>query len=656
LERRPYCARGVVGAGVDAMTEPRIGRYLDDLEARHGLHFDTYDDLWQWSTTDLDAFWRTIWDFAGLEPSAPDGPVVIGEMPNAHWVPNASLNYAQHMLRPALDGVAILARSQTRDPVELTFAELREQVARARAGLRRLGVTRGDRVAAYLPNTPEAVVAMLASASLGAVWSSCAPEFGVRAVVDRFGQIEPKVLLAVDGYRYGKRIIDRAAEVAEIRAALPSLQATVVLPYLDETAPPPDGAIGWDELLRDSAPLEFESVPFEHPVYVLFSSGTTGLPKAIVHGHGGILLEHVKYLALHHDLGDTDRFFWFTTTGWMMWNLLVSGLMVGSTIVLFDGDPAYPDLGTLWKLAAETRMTSFGVSAPFLMACRRADLDLQSVGDLGALHTVGSTGAPLPADGFRWVNEQLGDDVVVASISGGTDVCTAFVGSVPLEPVVAGEISCRCLGAKVEAFDEEGKAVTGVQGELVLTAPMPSMPVGFWGDDDGSRYRAAYFDSYPSVWRHGDWITITERGSCIISGRSDATLNRGGVRIGTAELYDVVESLSEIADSLVVHLEDPGGGPGELILFVQLAPGGQLDADLRARLAARLRADLSPRHVPDDVVAVTCVPRTLTGKRLEIPVKRILGGANPDDVASRDALTDPTSLDVFALLAERSAK
>ncbi|HEX2384617.1 MAG TPA: acetoacetate--CoA ligase [Acidimicrobiales bacterium] len=632
----------------DVRRRARIGRYLEHLETHHDLRFDSYNDLWQWSTTDLDRFWRTIWDFTGVEPAPPDGPAVTGAMPAARWFPRASVNYAQHMLRPALDGVAIVARSQTRDPIEVTFEDLRAQVARARTGLRRLGVVRGDRVAAYLPNTPEALVAMLATASLGAVWSSCAPEFGVRAVVDRFGQIEPKILLVVDGYRYGDRVIDRAHEVAELRGALPSLETTVVLPYLDAAVSLPDGAIGWNDLVSDSGPLEFEPVPFEHPLYVLFSSGTTGLPKAIVHGHGGILLEHAKYLALHHDIDVGDRLFWFTTTGWMMWNLLVSGLLVGSTIVLFDGDPAYRDLGALWTMAAETGITSFGASAPYLMACRRAGLDLKSLGDLSRLHTVGSTGAPLPADGFRWVYEQLGPDVVVASISGGTDVCTAFVGSVPLEPVVAGEISCRCLGARVEAFDEVGDSVTDAQGELVLTAPMPSMPVGFWGDEDGKRYRAAYFDSYPGVWRHGDWITITERGTCIISGRSDATLNRGGVRIGTAELYDVVESLPEITDSLVVHLEDSDGGSGELILFVQLAPGVELDDGLRAHIAARLRADLSPRHVPDDVVEVASVPRTLTGKRLEVPVKRILRGASPDDVASRDALTDPTSLDEFA--------
>jgi acetoacetyl-CoA synthetase len=422
------------------------------------------------------------------------------------------------------------------------------------------------------------------------------------------------------------------------------------VPYLDPNSAPPSGAITWTDLLRESEPLEFEEVPFQHPLYVLFSSGTTGLPKPIVHGHGGILLEHSKYLTLHHDIAPGDRFFWFTTTGWMMWNFLVSGLLVGAAIVLFDGDPAHPDLGALWRLAAETGITSFGASAPFLMSCRRAGVDLHSAGDLSAVRTVGSTGAPLPAEGFRWVYEQLGSDVVVASISGGTDVCTAFVGSVPLEPVVAGEIACRCLGAKVEAFDEDGKPVIGEQGELVLSAPMPSMPVGFWGDPDGSRLRAAYFDVYPAVWRHGDWITITDRGTCVITGRSDATLNRGGVRIGTAELYDVVESLPEIADSLVVHLEDESGGAGDLVLFVQLAPGATLDDNLRAQLRQRIRADLSPRHVPDEVIEVAVVPRTLTGKRLEVPVKRILRGAVPDDVASRDALTDPNSLDVFATI------
>jgi acetoacetyl-CoA synthetase len=486
------------------------------------------------------------------------------------------------------------------------------------------------------------------------VWSSCAPEFGTRSVIDRFQQIDPVVLLTVDGYRYGDRDVDRSEEIAVIRSALPSLRATVVVPYLGDGTNVP-GAVRWDDLIAETAPLQFEPVPFDHPLYILYSSGTTGLPKPIVHGHGGILLEHMKMLALHHDLGPDDRFFWFSTTGWMMWNYLVSGLVLGSAVVLFDGNPAHPDLGALWRLAAEVGITSFGTSAPFLLACRKEGLDPAGEVDLSAIRGVGSTGAPLPAEGFRWVYEHVGRDLLLSSASGGTDVCTAFVAAVPLLPVVAGEISCRCLGAKIEAFDEDGRAVIGRQGELVITEPMPSMPVGFWDDPDGSRYRDAYFDAYPGVWRHGDWITITERGSCTITGRSDSTLNRGGVRLGTADFYSVVEGFAEVADSLVVHLEDPEGGVGELLLFLQLQPGCALDDDLRSRIATELRTTLSPRHVPDEIRVVVAVPRTLSGKKLEIPVKRILTGTPADIAASKGALADPGSLAPFeALAAERA--
>ncbi len=641
----------------------RIGAYLRWLEHR-GRSFGSYQALWEWSVDDLDGFWASIWDFFGVAGSRGPGPMLAdgsATLPGARWCPGATLNYAEHALRPGPDPggqVAVVAHSQTRGPITWTRAELRDQVARARQGLLRLGVGPGDRVVAYLPNIPETLVAFLAAASLGAVWSSCAPEFGTRSVIDRFAQVAPTVLLAVDGYRYGAREVSRTEEVAAIRAALPTLTATVMVPYLGRGGV--DGAVTWEWLIRESAPLEFAPLAFDHPLYVLYSSGTTGLPKAIVHGHGGILLEHLKALALHADLGAADRFFWFTTTGWMMWNLLVSGLLVDAAVVLFDGNPAYPDLSALWRLAEATATTYFGVSAPYLMGCRKAEVVPSSVADLGAVRGVGSTGSPLPAEGFRWVYAAVGSDLLLASVSGGTDVCTAFVGGCPLVAVYAGEISCRYLGAAVAAFDPSGRpSAPGEQGELVVTRPMPSMPVGFWGDDDGSRYREAYFSEFPGVWRHGDWITFTERGTCVISGRSDATLNRGGVRVGTAEYYAVVESFPEVADSLVVHLEDPDGeGPGRLLLFVVLAPGAELDTDdtgdtggLRARLGAEIRAALSPRHVPDEVHAVPAIPRTLSGKKLEVPVKRILTGTPVDQAASRGALADPGALAAFESLA-----
>jgi len=635
----------------DARQRSTMGRWLDWLERERGRHFATYDEAWAWSVDDLEGFWSSVWAFFDVRSATPvERPLAERRMPGARWFPGATLNYADHALRlpgrrPA--DVVLVSVSQSRPTLRLTAAELREQVARCRAGLRRLGVRRGDRVAAYLPNVAETVVAALATASLGAVWSSCAPEFGVAAVVDRFAQIEPAVLLAVDGYRYGAKAIDRAAEVEAIRRALPSLRATVVLPYLDPERALPPGTVAWEDLLASPPEPGCEAVPFDHPLSILSSSGTTGLPKAIVHGHGGILLEHLKALGLHTDLGPADRFFWFTTTGWMMWNYLVSGLAVGATIVCFDGDPAFPDLGALWRLAAEERLTYFGTSAPYLMACRKAGLRPGEAVDLATLRGVGSTGAPLPAAGFFWVAEAVGPAVQLGSLSGGTDVCTGFVGPAPIVPVWPGEISCRMLGAKVEAFDEAGRSIVGRQGELVLTEPLPSMPVGFWNDPDGSRYRAAYFSTYPGVWRHGDWVTITERGSCIITGRSDATLKRAGVRLGTAEFYAVVEGLPEIADSLVVHLEDEAGGPGELLLFVALRAGVELDDGLRRRIADELRHNLSPRHVPDEIVAVPAIPRTLSGKKLEVPVKRILQGAPPESVAARDALAVPTALDAF---------
>lgn len=639
----------------DARSTCRLGGWLDAVERAGGPHLPTYDDAWRWSVEDLDAFWAAVWDTFAVGDRRPGDPALAdARMPGARWFPGARLSYAELALRlvgRGDDETVVLGRSQTRPPVDLTVAELRDQVARARAGLRRLGIGPGDRVVAFLPNIPEAVVTLLATASLGAVFSSCAPESGTRTVVDRWAQIEPTALVTVDGYRYGMKVVDRVAEVAEIRAALPTLRATIVIPYLDADPGRLPDAVAWADLLAVSEPMAFEPVAFDHPLYVLYSSGTTGLPKPIVHGHGGIALEHLKALALHTDLGPADRFLWFTTTGWMMWDYLVSGLLAGASIVLFDGDPASPDLMTLWRLAEETRATYVGASAPFLMACRKAGLRPGEAADLSRVRGVGSTGAPLPADGFRWVYDAIGRDLLLGSLSGGTDLCTGFVGPSPLVPVWAGEISCRMLGAKVEAFDEDGRSLVGRLGELVLTAPMPSMPVGFWGDADGSRYRAAYFETFPGVWRHGDWVTITERGSCVITGRSDATLKRGGVRLGTAEFYAVVEALPEVADSIVVHVEDDEGGPGELLLFVVVRSGATLDDDLRRRIAAALRAELSPRHVPDEVAAVPAIPRTLSGKKLEVPVKRLLAGAEPAEVAARESLADPAALDAFVAIA-----
>ncbi len=628
----------------DALERTRVGRFA----VAHG--FDGYEPLLAWSLAEPAAFWAAWAEWAGVRwHDRPTEVLASRAMPGARWFPAATLNYAEHVLA---GGGGLVSLSQTRERVELSADDLREAVGRCREGLIRLGVGRGDRVAAFLPNIAETLVAFYATASLGAVWSSCAPEFGVRAVVDRWSQLEPTVLLAVDGYRYGSRDIGRTGELAEIVGALPSVRHVVTLPYLGCGFPRfGDGVrvLTWDELTGEPGELAFEPVPFDHPLYVLFSSGTTGLPKPIVHGHGGITVEHSKVLSLHHDLGPGERFMWFTTTGWMMWNFLVSGPMVGTTIVLFDGDPASPDLSTLWRIAAEEQLDVLGVSAPFLMACRKAGLTPGTEHDLSRLRQIGSTGAPLPADGFRWIRDAVGSQVQPNSISGGTDVCTAFVGAVPLVPVRAGEISARLLGCDVQAVDPDGAPCPpGVTGELVVGTPMPSMPVGLWGDHDGSRYRATYFEVFPGRWHHGDWITFHDDGACEITGRSDATLNRGGVRLGTSDFYAVVEAMPEVADSVVVHLEDPEGGSGELILLVACAPGHQLDDDLRGRIRGVLRTQLSPRHVPDVIDGVAAIPRTLSGKKLEVPIKRMLLGRPAEEVASRGSLADPGALDAVA--------
>ena len=613
-------------------------------------------------------FWMDVADWLGVQwRRRPDAVLETdsARVPGWRWFRGAWVNYAENALRftaQTPDAVAVVAVSQTRPDMELTWSDLRSSVAAFRAALLRGGVTAGDRVAGYLPNIPEAVVAMLASATIGAIWSSCAPETGVAGVVDRFSQVEPKLLLAVDGYRFGEREISRGVEVEAVRERLSSVETAVLIPYLDVDAEPPSGWLSWAEFVGQPGAagpeLEFADLDFEHPLYVLFSSGTTGKPKPIVHGHGGIVVEHSKALALHFDLGPGDRFFWFTTTGWMMWNFCVSGLLVGSSIVLFDGDPAWPDVDGLWKVMDQTRTSCGGVGSGYLVAGQKAGSIPRTSFDLSNLRTLGATGSPLPDAAARWVYEAVADDVLLASFSGGTDVCTGFVGGSPLHPVWPGEISCRCLGAAVEVFDDNGRPVIDEEGELVLTRPLPSMPVGFWGDTDGSRYRSAYFERFPGIWAHGDRATLTARQTVVITGRSDGTLNRGGVRIGTAELYAVVESFPEVAESLVVHLEDPGGGPGEIWLFlVESGVTRHGDEPLADRLKVALRESLSPRHVPDRVVIVGSVPRTLSGKKLEVPVKRILAGADPDQVVTIASVANPDSLEpIIALARERNPR
>ena len=633
-------------------------RYARRL-AEHGIETDGYHDLWRWSVENLEEFWGSIWEHFGVRASAPYERVLGSRtMPGAEWFSGARLNFAEHVFRDRDPGaVAVRHASELRPLAETSWGELEEDTRRVAAALRASGVGPGDRVVAYLPNIVEAVVAFLACAGIGAIWSSCSPDFGARSVVDRFAQIEPRVLFAVDGYRYGGRDHDRLEVVRGLQDALPTLERTIVLGYLE--AEPELGrlraATRWEDFLAEGAgALELEQVAFDHPLWVLYSSGTTGLPKAIVHGHGGILLELLKQLGLHVDLQADDRLFWFTTTGWMMWNFVVAGLLTEASVVLYDGNPGYPDLGALWRLAEEAEITTFGTSASYIAACMKDGVDPRAGRDLSRLRALGSTGTPLSPDGFDWVDDRLGPDVWLFSTSGGTDLCTAFVGGVPTLPVYRGELQARALGAKVEAWNADGIPVVGEVGELVITEPMPSMPLRLWGDEDGSRYRASYFETYPGVWRHGDWIELTDRGTAIITGRSDATINRAGVRMGTAEIYRAALAVDEVVDALVVDLPRPGT-QGFMPLFVVLRHGVELDEALVSQIRARIREDCSPRHVPDEIRAVPAIPRTLSGKVLEVPVKRILSGEPADTTLSRDALANPEALRPFEELA-RSAE
>jgi acetoacetyl-CoA synthetase len=642
----------------ERVASARLTGFADWVSAHGGRTFSSYAELFQWSVEDLAGFWSSFEQWVGVRWSTPYHEVLASKapyqkaMPGAAWFTGGRLNYAEHLLYPVVpvdkDAVAVIAAREDGLERQATWRELRTDVARVRAWLADVGVGRGDRVAALLPNGYEALVAVLATASLGAIWSSCSPDFGPTAIVDRFAQIEPVVLFTVDGYRYGGKSFDIGSTVSELRHQLPSLRQTVLVGYLDPAAEL-TAATPWAEVLDRDATLAFEPMGFDEPLWVLYSSGTTGLPKPILHGHGGMVVEHLKQLALHLDLGPADRFFWFSTTGWMMWNLLISGLATGASIVLYDGNPSYPDAGVLWRLAGRHRITCLGLGAPFIQACAKAGLTPGDDVDLSALVTVGSTGAPLPPEGFAWVYDAVGPEVMLSSLSGGTDVCTAFVGGAPWLPVRAGVIPARLLGCAVEAFDTGGRAVVDEVGELVITEPMPSMPVGFWNDPDGARLLASYYDTYPGIWRHGDWVKFAADGSCVIYGRSDSTLNRGGVRMGTSEFYRVVEELAEVEDSLVIDTS-AAGVEGRLLLFVVLAPGASLD-DVTAELRRRIRSQLSPRHVPDEVIAVGVVPRTLNGKKCEVPVKRVLSGVALADAVSQGALKDPGSMRPFVELA-----
>lgn len=633
----------------------RLAEYQRWLHQRHGLRLDDYAGLWSWSVEQLEPFWRSIAEhFELIADGSPEPVLGSRDMPGAQWFPNLRLNYAEHVFRQATDQRPALIHRDEQHPEarEVSWDELRRATAAFAALLRSRGVKAGDRVASYLPNRVETVAAFLACASLGAIWSSCAPDMGPSVLLDRWSQIEPSVLLATDSYGYNGKLHDRAATVAELLKALPSVHTVVHVPgpLAEGRALPWPGALPWPQPAPTDAELRFERLPFDHPLWIVYSSGTTGLPKAMVHGHGGIVLTHLKTLALQHDLRPGDRLLFLGGTGWIVWNLQLGALLTGASIVLYDGNPAWPDGEALWRFMDQQGVTLFGCGAAFLANCLKQGQRPRDFAPLEKLRAINATGSPLSEDAFRWVYEAVKPDVWLASISGGTDIASGFVACAPSLPVVAGEIQCAELGVAVYAFNEAGQAVQDEVGELVVTQPMPSMPLYFWNDPEGRRYRESYFDTYPGRWRHGDWIRFTPRGSAVIYGRSDSTINRGGIRMGTAEIYRVVEELPEVRDSLVVDLEYLGR-PSALLLFVALAPGVVLDGALRERLAGQIRSKASPRHVPNTVYAVEQIPRTLSGKKMEVPVRKLLLGAPVEKVASPDAMANPESLAFFVALA-----
>jgi acetoacetyl-CoA synthetase len=634
---------------------------MEWLKKNKNLQFDDYQSLWKWSVNELEAFWESQWEYFDIQSKKPYTSVLSShDMPATKWFNGAEINYTEHIFRnKKADKPAIIHASETRDTSEITWGELYRQTAAVQKTLQDLGVQKGDRIVAYASNIYETIVAFLASASLGAIWSSASPDFGTQSVIDRFKQIEPKVMITVDGYRYGGKSFDRMETVKEIQAQLPTLEATICVPHLHQEADFSSlkNPMIWQDIIETetSHTLTYEHVPFNDPLWVLFSSGTTGKPKAIVQSQGGILLEHLKVLTFHSDLHENDRFFWFTTTGWMMWNFLVSGLLTGSTIILYDGNPAYPDKRMLWKFAEDTKMTVFGTSASYITACMKDEnLHPGKTFDLSHLKSIGSTGSPLPPEGFKWCYDNVKEDLWIASASGGTDVCTAFVLGSPILPVYAGELQCRALGAKIESFSDDGKPQIEEVGELVLTKPFPSMPIYFWNDPDGSRLYESYFDVFPGIWCHGDYVKITERETCVIYGRSDATINRGGIRIGTSEIYRAVDRVKQVADSLIVDI--PKGDDSETPLFVQMKEGQKLTDDIRQEIKKQIRNQCSPRHVPTGVYEVDDLPKTLNGKKLEIPVKKILMGKPVDQVVNKGSLSNEKALDYFVDFARKDVK